>query len=126
MTVGLLVAIGAWRWAADPAPRIERAKEEAAVVAAREHLGQLLPIGEPQLVDPLAPDRKVGKVYVYRAGDGWEVSGFYRRGNDDRWHPYLMKLDAAHAMTHLRVQDAELLDLGKANPVLEVLPGATR
>ena len=94
MTVGLLVAIGAWRWAADPAPRIERAKEEAAVVAAREHLGQLLPIGEPQLVDPLAPD--------------------------------LMKLDAANAMTHLRVQDAELLDLGKANPVLEVLPGATR
>jgi len=124
--VGLLVAVGAYRWASDPAPRIERAQEEATVMAAREHLVQALGIGLPEIVDPLAQNRKVGKVYVYRAGDGWEVSGFYRRGEADGWHPYLMSLDASHAMTHLKIQDDALLERGAANPALEVLPGATR
>jgi hypothetical protein len=109
--VGLLVAVGAWRWASDPAPRIER---------------DALGLGKIEVVDPLAPDRKVGKVYVYRAGDGWEVSGFYRRGKGDRWHPFLMVLDASQAMTHLKIQDEALLDLESANPAIEVLPGATR
>jgi hypothetical protein len=124
--VGLLVAVGAWRWASDPAPRIERAKQESAVIATRERLEDALGLGKIEVVDPLAPDRKVGKVYVYRAGDGWEVSGFYRRGKGDRWHPFLMVLDASQAMTHLKIQDEALLDLESANPAIEVLPGATR
>jgi hypothetical protein len=124
--VGVLVAVSAWRWASDPAPRIERAKQEAVVMATRERLGQALGLGELELVDPLAPDRRVGKSYVYRSGEGWEVSGFYRRGKGDRWHPYLMTLDASQAMSHLKIQDGALLDLGAANPAIEVLPGATR
>jgi hypothetical protein len=95
-------------------------------MATREHLEHALGIGNLELVDPLAPDRKVGKVYVYRAGDGWEVSGYYRRGKGDRWHPFLMALDASQAMTNLKIQDEALLGLGSANPAIEVLPGATR
>lgn len=124
--VGLLVAVGAYRWASNPAPRVERAQEEGAVIAAREQLGAALQLANLELVDPLAPDRKVGKAYVYRAGAGWEVSGFYRRGDSDRWHPFLMTLDATNSMSYLKVQDELLLELGAANPALEVLPGATQ
>ncbi|NIV16929.1 MAG: hypothetical protein GWN47_00635 [Woeseiaceae bacterium] len=96
------------------------------MIAAREQLGATLQLANLELVDPLAPDRKVGKAYVYRAGAGWEVSGFYRRDADDRWHPFLMTLDESNSMTSLKVQDGALLELGEANPALEVLPGATR
>lgn len=118
--VGILVAFLSYRWITDPAPRIERQQQEAVVMAARGYLAANTGIASPQIVDPLAPDRKVGKVYVYRAGDGWEVSGFYRRGGDDKWHAFLMSLDASPGMTHLKVQDAALA--GNENPLLEVLP----
>ena len=124
--VGLLVAVGAYRWASNPEPGIERGQEEAAVVAARAQLPDALKLTGVEFVDPVASDRSVGKAYVYRADDGWEVSGYYRRGEDDRWHPFLMTLDASNSMTHLKVQDDALLSLGETNPALEVLPGATR
>ena len=90
------------------------------MLQARESLVETTGISAPEIVDPLATDRKVGKVYVYRAGDGWEVSGYYRRDEDDEWHPFLMSLDATPAMTHLKVQDEALA--GSTNPLLEVLP----
>ena len=124
--VGLLVAIGAYRWASNPAPGIERAQEEAAVAAVRVQLPEALQLTGVEFVDPVASDRSVGKAYVYRAGDGWEVSGYYRRDEDDRWHPFLMTLDASNSMTHLKVQDDALLNLEGTNPALEVLPGATQ
>ena len=108
LTVGLVVALAAYRWITDPAPREERLRQEQAVQAARTHLDESLGLVSPELVDPLAPQRKVGKVYVYRAGEGWEVSGYYRRGEEDEWHPYLMSLDAALEMTHLVVRDGHL------------------
>lgn len=120
--VGLLVAVGAWRWASDPAPRIERAKQEAAVIATRERLEDALGLGELELVDPLAPDRKVGKVYVYRAGDGWEVSGFYRRDDNERWRPFLMSLGADNVMTRVKVRDPALAAAAAGDERLEVLP----
>lgn len=118
--VGLLVAFLSHQWITNPAPRLERQQQEAAVAAAREQLRGA--VGEVEVVDPLAPDRKVGKVYVYRAGDGWEVSGFYRRDENDRWHPFLMSLDAANGMTYLKVRDPALAAAAGDNDRLEVLP----
>ena len=120
--VGLLVAFLSFKWITNPAPRLERQQQEATVLAAREQLQGVVNAGEVEVVDPLAPDRKVGKVYVYRAGDGWEVSGFYRRDENDRWHPYLMSLDASNGMTYLKVRDPALAAEAGDNDRLEVLP----
>ena len=118
----MIVAVMAFKWITNPAPRAERQLEETVVAASRQHLEATVTIPGVELVDPLSPDRKVGKTYVYRAGDGWEVSGYYRRDENDRWHPYLMTLDASHEMTHLRVQDAMLRESAEQNELLEVLP----
>ncbi len=120
--VGLLVAFLSYQWITNPAPRVERQQQEAAVLAAREQLQGVVNAGEIEVVDPLAPDRKVGKVYVYRAGDGWEVSGFYRRNEDDRWHPFLMSLNSNDGMTYLKVRDPALAAAAGDNDKLEVLP----
>lgn len=95
-------------------------------MAARERLEETLGIGVVELVDPLAPNRKVGKAFVYPTRDGWEISGFYRRGDGDRWHPYLMTLDTYRAMVHLKIQDDALAGLELTSPEVEVLPDATR
>jgi len=120
--VGLIVAFMAFKWITNPEPRAERQLEETAVAASRQHLGATLASASVELVDPLSPDRKVGKTYVYRAGDGWEVSGYYRRDENDRWHPYLMTLDASNAMTHLKVQDSMLRESAAQNELLEIVP----
>ena len=120
--VGLLVAFLAYRWITDPAPRAERQLEESVVVAAREHIQKAMAPVEIELVDPLAPNRKIGKSYVYRADSGWEVSGYYRRGEGDRWHPFLMALDTSLAMTNLRVQDAALVERAAEDAILEAVP----
>ena len=120
--VGLIVAVMAFKWITNPAPRAERQLEETVVAASRQHIEATLANAGVALVDPLSPDRKVGKTYVYRAGDGWEVSGYYRRDENDRWHPYLMTLDASHAMTHLKVQDSILRESAEQNELLEILP----
>ncbi|MDH3532618.1 MAG: hypothetical protein OEO82_06775 [Gammaproteobacteria bacterium] len=120
--VGLFVAVLAYRWAVDPAPRAQRELEESAVAASRGLLTETLAIGALEIVDPLAPDRKVGKTYVYRAGDAWEVSGYYRRDDNDLWHPYLVKLDASLALQHLKIADSSLLDRDNEAAILEVLP----
>jgi hypothetical protein len=119
--VGLLVAFVSYRWLIDPSPRIERQLQESAVMASRVVLLETLGRSSLDIVDPLAPDRVIGKVYVYRANEGWEVSGFYRRNADDLWHPYLMTLDGNNELAHLKVSDRALLDRA-AEPKLEVLP----
>jgi hypothetical protein len=105
--VGALVAIFAYKWVTNPAPRAERALEESVVAAARVTLIQTLSAGDLEIVDALAPDRKVGKTYIYRNGDGWEVSGYYRRSEDDRWHAYLLSLSGSTEVEHLKVQDTD-------------------
>jgi hypothetical protein len=121
ISVGLLVAVLAYRWAADTGPNIQRQREESVVMASRDWLEATLDIGQLVIVDPLAPDRKVGKVYVYPAGDRWEISGYYRRGKSDLWHPYLINMDAALGLKHLKVSDTALLQRNGEGP-LEVLP----
>ncbi|MGI9272054.1 MAG: hypothetical protein ACR2QT_09785 [Woeseiaceae bacterium] len=120
-SVGLLVAFLSYRWVADTGPRLERQEQERIVAVSREHLHATLNIGELELVDPLSPDRVVGKAYVYPAGEGWEVSGFYRRDDQDLWHPYLVTLNATTDLVHLKISDTSLLSRS-GDGVLEVLP----
>lgn len=120
--VGLAVATFAYRWITDPLPRAERHLEETVVAATREQLADLLEVGQLELVDPLAPNRKVGKAYVYRHDGGWQVSGHYRRDAADAWHPYLATLDAAYQIIHLKVRDPDVAARPAADPVVEVLP----
>ena len=111
--------------AMDPEPARRQAIEEAVVLEAREILrSYVLPGGELQLVDPLLPDRKVGKSYLWPNADGWEVSGFYRRDKNDRWHPYLMSLSQSLALESIKVRDSEaaLVDRAENNPKLNVTP----
>jgi len=120
--VGFLVAYLAFRWVADPGPRIERQLQETVVTTSRGLLSVTLSLKDLEIVDPVAPNRKVGKTYVYRADDGWEVSGYYRRNDRDLWHPYLIVLDGEHTLRHLKVSDTALLDRQGEDPLLEILP----
>lgn len=122
LLTGLAVAVFAYQWVTNPAPRAERLQQEAAVQAARTLLRDVVVSEGLEIVDPLAPDRKVGKVYVYPEPPGWAVSGFYRRDAQDRWHPYLITMDEALQLQRLKVQDAALADRTSANPALEVRP----
>ena len=121
LVVGVLVAVFSYRWIMDIEPSNERQLEEQVVTASRYLLQSTLDIGPLQIVDPLAPDRVVGKAYVYPREADWEVSGFYRRDDDDLWHPYLVTLSADLALLHLRVSDSALLHRD-GEGVLEVLP----
>lgn len=120
--VGLAVAVWSYNWITDPSGREERAEQEQTVLVARELLAGITQIENLEIVDPLAPQRKVGKVYVYRSESGWEVSGYYRRGEGDLWHPYLMWMSADRTLTNVRVKDSGLPEQVTANPKLEVSP----
>ena len=120
--VGLLVAVFALKWISDPAPRAERAVQETVAVAARQILKETLGLDGLEMVDPVEPDRKVGKSYIFRRNDGWEVSGYYRRSDGDRWHPFLMVLDDSVALMSLKVQDPELIDRAQSEALLEAIP----
>jgi len=122
--VGLLVAAFSYRWLVDPQPREERQRQESVVLESRGLLQDIIASGQLEIVDPLSPDRKVGKVYVYPATAGWEVSGYYRRGDTDLWHPYLLSLDENLALLHLKIsdQDQALIDRGTSDTHLEVVP----
>jgi len=108
LVVGLAVAVIAYQWITDPAPRQQRQIEEQAVQASRELLVSAVGLDSLEIIDPLAPNRKVGKVYVYAEEPGWAVSGYYRRDEDDRWHPYLLNMTADLELHAFKVEDAAL------------------
>lgn len=120
--IGISLSVYSYRVITDPEPSIERARQEAAVFAARELLIQQIGDSQLETVDPLAPDRVVGKSYIYPDGEGWQVSGFYRRGGGKRWHPFLMKMDQYLKMTTVSVRDADpgLAERAKTEPRLEI------
>tara|TARA_R110002111_G_scaffold142600_1_gene208697 strand:- start:441 stop:851 length:411 start_codon:yes stop_codon:yes gene_type:complete len=106
VAVGLLLAFYAYERITDPLPAEQRQREVAAVMAARDIL--LSYVGRERsvdIVDPVAPDRKIGKVYVYPTDNGWQVSGHYQRNGERRWHPWLMALNVQHELVSLDVQD---------------------
>ncbi len=124
VTVGLIVALLSYRWISNPVDRSEREREEQVVLQARVLLQDKLELPALEIVDPLAPQRKVGKVYIYPASDGWEVSGYYRRDTNDRWHDFLMRLDAQSTLRNLKVRDAgaDIAQLAASDPAIEVVP----
>jgi hypothetical protein len=124
--VGLAVAVFAYQRVTDPEPARQRAAEEAAVLEARKILEVTIGGGPGlQIVDPLAPDRIVGKVYVYPTDAGFDVSGYYRRHHDDPWHPFLLRLDQEATLLELSVRDshADLLHRSESDPRLRVVSG---
>ncbi len=122
LVVGVIAAVLAYRWVTQPIPEFERAYEEQAVMAAREHLTDTVGEAPLEIIDVLNKDRVVGKGYVYRGEQGWEVSGFYRRSEQDAWHPYLMQLDDQYALTYLKISDGALIDTYAEAEHIEVLP----
>ena len=122
--VGLLVASLSYRWITNPDGREERALQVSVVESSRSLLKSALANDSIEIVDPMAPNRKAGKVYVYPEGDGWAVSGYYRRAEGDRWHPYLMMLSPDRELTSLKVQDRDrqLVERANTDPLLEVSP----
>jgi hypothetical protein len=91
-------------------------------VSSRETLKSTVGIDSLEIVDPVSPNRKAGKVYIYAEGDAWAVSGYYRRSKNDRWHPYLMTLNSDLSLGLLKLQDRDqpLIDRAAVNPLLEV------
>ncbi len=122
--VGVLVAIWAYQWVSDPVKRERRTEQETVVEISRTVLRDKLAIGDIELVDPLVPQRKVGKVYVYPLASGWEISGYYRRSDQDLWHPYLMALSQELSLESLKISDSDagLAQLAAMDPNFEVLP----
>jgi hypothetical protein len=105
--VGLALSLSAYRCVTDPEPAMQRAKEEAAVLAARGILRHYIgPSPELRIVDPVSPNRKVGKSYIYPTEAGWEISGHYRRDDTDHWHPFLMALNPDASLANLSVRDS--------------------
>lgn len=126
LIVAVAVGFLSYRWITDPEPRAERALQESAVMAAREAIMSAVVADSVEIVDPLATNRKVGKAYIFRNGDkvddsGWTVSGYYRRDENDRWHPYLMTLSAELAVEHLKVRDIdpEMIERAENDPKFE-------
>lgn len=104
--VGIVLALYAFQRISDPEPALQRAREEAVVISAREILRAYVPAEVSiEIADPLAPNRVAGKVYIYPSENGWDVSGHYRRKDSDRWHPFLMSLDAQVELISLTVRD---------------------
>lgn len=124
LLVGVAIAVLSYQWITNPERGAERAAEERIVLAVRRVLQETLDVGELDIVDPLSPDRKVGKVYIYPVADGWEVSGFYRRDESDRWHPYLALLSADDRLQDLKVQDKDpnIARKAETDPRLSVTP----
>ena len=109
LAIGVFLAFFSYQRITDQEPGQERALEEAAVLAGREILQSFVAVdAEIEIVDPLAPSRVIGKVYIYPAEGGWQLSGYYRRkgrNSGEKWHPYLMSLDEGLALLKLSVKD---------------------
>lgn len=125
VTVGLVLALYSYQRITDPEPGLQRTIEEAIVMVARDILQSYVSPGNLiEIVDAVSPASKVGKSYVYPTDDGWELSGHYRRDENDRWHPYLMVLNGDAGLKSLAVQDGNdrLIGMSAQDPKFSALP----
>lgn len=125
VTVGLVLALYSYQRITDSEPGLQRATEEAIVMVARDILQSYVSPGNLiEIVDAVSPASKVGKSYVYPTDDGWELSGHYRRDENDRWHPYLMVLNGDAGLKSLAVQDGNdrLIGMSAQDPKFSALP----
>ncbi len=118
IVIGLLVFYGSYQWIKNPERAVQRQHEEEIVLAGRAILKQYITDENLQVSDALDRVRSAGKVYIFPAGDGWELSGHYRRPGERAWHDYLMLLDADTRLVSLSVNDSDpgLLELAQADP----------
>ena len=125
VSIGLLLAFYAYQRISDPEPGRQRAVEVGVVMSARDILqSYVAPGAKIDVVDPLSPDSKVGKVFISPTADGWELAGHYRRDESDLWHPYLMTLDGQAGLTSLAVRDGNdrLLGMSAQDPKFSAVP----
>ena len=125
VTVGLVLALYSYQRITDPEPGLQRSIEEAIVMVARDILQSYVSPGNLiEIVDAVSPASKVGKSYVYPTDDGWELSGHYRRDENDRWHPYLMVLNGDAGLKSLAVQDGNdrLIGMSAQDPKFSAVP----
>jgi hypothetical protein len=124
LVVGILVATVSYQWISSPAGREERAIQVSAVETSRLYLAAVVDAVSLEIVDPVSPNNKVGKVYIYPESQGWAISGYYRRSPDDPWHPYLMTLGADQELIHLKLKDGawDLAERAARDPRLEISP----
>lgn len=125
LATGLVLALYAYQRVSDPEPQLQRAREEAVVMIARGILKSYVSPGRDiEIVDPVSPNSKVGKSYVFPAGQAWEVSGHYRRDENDSWHPYLMSLHGDGALESLAVRDGNdrLIGMSAQDPRFSAVP----
>ncbi len=106
--VGILTVFLAFNWITNQDRRVQREAEERAVLAARALLVDAVGVETLEFVDPLSPNRVVGKGYIADQPPGWAVSGYYRRSEDDRWHPYLLVLTEDHRLHDFKADDDAL------------------
>ncbi len=125
VTVGLVLALYSYQRITDPEPGLQRAREETIVMVARDILQSYVSPGNAiETVDAVSPASKVGKSYIYPTDDGWELSGHYRRDENDRWHPYLMVLNGDAGLKSLAVQDGHdrLIGMSAQDPKFSAVP----
>jgi len=125
VAIGLVLALYSYQRVTDPEPGLQKAREEGIVMVARDILQSYVSPGNPiEIVDALSPASKVGKVYIYPTDDGWELSGHYRRDESDRWHPYLMALNADAGLKSVAVQDGNdrLIGMSAQDPKFSAVP----
>lgn len=125
VAIGLVLALYSYQRVTDPEPGLQKAREEGIVMVARDILQSYVSPGNPiEIVDALSPASKVGKVYIYPTDDGWDLSGHYRRDENDRWHPYLMALNADAGLKLLAVQDGNdrLIGMSAQDPKFSAVP----
>ncbi len=125
VTVGLVLALYSYQRITDPEPGLQKVREEGIVMVARDILQSYVSPGNViEIVDALSPASKVGKVYIYPTDDGWELSGHYRRDENDRWHPYLMALNEDAGLKSLAVQDGNdrLIGMSAQDPKFSAVP----
>ena len=105
LTVGFLAATSVYFSSTSPDITIVREREEAVIQQSEKLFITILQMpNTTQIIHPLNPDRDVGKSYVYPLDGGWQISGFYRRNQNEEWRAWLINLDKSLKLIDLRVQ----------------------
>jgi hypothetical protein len=105
LIVGLFAASVVYFSSISPNISIQREKEEAVIKQSEKIFMTILQMpSSTEMVHPLNPDRDVGKSYIYPLDGDWQISGFYRRNQNDEWRGWLINLDKSLNLIELRVQ----------------------
>ena len=107
LTVGSLAASVVYFSSISPDISIQRENEEAVIKKSEKLFMTLLQMpSTTQMIHPLNPDRDVGKSYIYPLDGDWQISGFYRRSQNEEWRGWLINLDESLDLIEIRVQGA--------------------